>query len=288
MTQQNTNYHITSLYRCIDCVNTLDSDLYIMTAGVENCKPDKKIGPSFRKGYHIHVILSGKGTLWIDKQPVNLSAGQIFVVPNHTETRYEPDPKDPWQYAWLTINGKNARTYLSYAGFKNSWVRNCNCSPNRFLEIIDKIIGATELTMVNELKRNSCMFEFLALLAETKDPVKEIRHDFSPDLYVQYATQFIHLNYASIKVNDIAAYIGINRSYLATIFKNKLHISPQEYLLNYRLNKAKQLLCTTELPIQEISARVGYDNPLTFSKMFKNAFGKSPKHYRLEMQDNPV
>lgn len=126
------------------------------------------------------------------------------------------------------------------------------------------------------------MHEILALLVETRIPRKEIRHEFSPDLYVQYAVQFIHLNYSHIRVNDIAKYIGINRSYLTTIFKNKLNVSPQEYLVSYRLNKGKQLLCTTDLSIQDIAASVGYDNPLTFSKMFKNAYGKSPRHFRQE------
>ena len=53
--------------------------------------------------------------------------------------------------------------------------------------------------------------------------------------------------------------------------------------MSYRLNKAKQLLQITGLSIREVAFRVGYDNPLTFSKMFKNAFGVSPKYYREEV-----
>lgn len=276
-------YHLTSLYRCIDCVNTLDSDLFITFCGIENCTPGKKYGPCLREGYHIHFVLTGKGSLRIEDQYRNLSAGQIFVLPDGIETEYQADHDDPWQYAWITIDGRNTLTCLKAAGFEDSWIRECNCNPDRFVEIIDRILGITELTMVNELKRNSYMHELLALLVETKSPEKEVRHDFSPDVYVQYAVQFIHLNYSHIKVNDIARYIGINRSYLTTIFKNKLNVSPQEYLVSYRLNKGKQLLRTTDLSIQEIASRIGYDNPLTFSKMFKNAYGKSPRYYRQEI-----
>lgn len=278
-------YHLTSRYRCIDCVNTLDSDLYVTICGIENCMAGKKYGPCPRVGYHIHFILSGKGFLRIGNETWNLSAGQIFVLPDGIESEYQADLEDPWYYAWITIDGKNALACLKAAGFENSWVRECNCNPDRFVEIIDKILGITELTIVNELRRNSYMHEILAILVETKSPRKEVRHDFSPDLYVQYAVQFIHMNYSHIKVNDIANYIGINRSYLTTIFKNKLNVSPQEYLVTYRLNKGKQLLRTTDLSIQEIAARIGYDNPLTFSKMFKNAYGKSPRYYRQEIRE---
>ena len=275
-------YHVTSRYRCMDCVNMLDSDLYVSTCGIENCSPGHKFGPCRRADYHIHFILGGKGTLRIENQTWHLSAGQIFVLPENQEVEYQADHDDPWQYAWITVGGSNALPCLKAAGFEDSWLRECNCNPNCFVELIDKILGSTELTLVNELKRNSCMHEILALLVETKCAKKEIRHEFSPDLYVQYAVQFIHLNYSHIRVNDIANYIGINRSYLTTIFKNKLNVSPQEYLVSYRLNKVKQLLCTTDLSIQEIAASVGYDNPLTFSKMFKNAYGKSPRHFRQE------
>ncbi|MDO5411551.1 MAG: helix-turn-helix domain-containing protein, partial [Lachnospiraceae bacterium] len=275
-------YHITSSYRCIDCVNTLDSDLYVIHCGIENCASRQTFGPLAREGYHLHVILTGQGTLRLQNDIFHLSAGQIFILPNGIEVEYQANMDDPWQYAWFAFSGKNALPCIKSAGFEKTWIRDCNCDPEEFAEIADKIISITELTLANELKRNAYLHEMLALLVRTKSPTQEVRHDFSPDLYVQYAVQFIHLNYAHIKVNDIARYIGINRSYLTAIFKNKLNVSPQEYLVSYRLNKGKQLLSTTNLSIQDIAARIGYDNPLTFSKMFKSTYGKSPRYYRQE------
>ncbi len=95
--------------------------------------------------------------------------------------------------------------------------------------------------------------------------------------------EYIQRHYSLIRVNDIASYLGISRYYLAHIFKEKLHVSPQEYLLNYRLERSAMLLRTTGLSIQEISEKAGYENPLTFSKIFKNAYGLSPKNYRAKI-----
>ncbi|MDO5550738.1 MAG: helix-turn-helix transcriptional regulator, partial [Lachnospiraceae bacterium] len=64
-----------------------------------------------------------------------------------------------------------------------------------------------------------------------------------------------------------------------------LGVSPQQYLLQYRLDMACQLLRTTELPIQDIAKRIGYDNQLTFSKMFKKKYEVSPKQYRMNMNE---
>lgn len=77
--------------------------------------------------------------------------------------------------------------------------------------------------------------------------------------------------------------MGINRSYLSDIFKKKLGMPPQNYLVHYRMERGGELLRTTELPIQEVAKRSGYDNPLTFTKMFKKTYGVSPREYRIRM-----
>ena len=83
-----------------------------------------------------------------------------------------------------------------------------------------------------------------------------------------------------IKVNDMCSYIGITRSYLTKIFKQVLHVSPYEYLLGVRMNKASLLLQTTALPVKQIAEMVGYKDALVFSKAFKQKIGSSPKAFR--------
>jgi len=56
--------------------------------------------------------------------------------------------------------------------------------------------------------------------------------------------------------------------------------------MRYRLNIAANQLATTSLSIQEIATDIGYHNPLTFSKIFKQEFGVSPKHYREEKRQS--
>ena len=63
-------------------------------------------------------------------------------------------------------------------------------------------------------------------------------------------------------------------------------VSPQEYLMQCKLEQARKLLLETDAPVQDIARRVGYDNPLTFSKIFKGSFGVSPKTYRRQKREH--
>ena len=83
-----------------------------------------------------------------------------------------------------------------------------------------------------------------------------------------------------ISIEEIAEVCGINRSYLGKIFKKNVGKSPQEFLMNYRMVKATELLKLTDLSIADIGKAVSYENQLHFSRAFKTILGISPRHWR--------
>lgn len=96
---------------------------------------------------------------------------------------------------------------------------------------------------------------------------------------------FIHYNYRTIEVKDVVNFIGFSRGYLSTAFRKTKGMSVQEYLLRVRMQKAKELIKATDLQIQEIGKRVGYDDQLNFSRIFRKYEGVSPSEFRREIND---
>ena len=268
-----------------------DVELYLTVCGTERCTPDKFYGPIVRRDYHVHFVLSGGGTLEMDGKVYRPHRGQIFVTVPGVDLFYYSDPEDPWHYAWVSFNGSKAALYLEKAGLTADHpVRDCYLEPEEFLTIIEEILNHHEITVANELTRTSLLYQILALLVNSQNQNlerqnKPIPYDYSPDVYVDNALTYIHNHYKDAKVSDIASYIGITRSYLTHIFKQRMEISPQEYLLSYRLEQSSRLLRTTGMSVQEIAEAIGYENPLTFSKMFKNVYGMSPKYYRQKVME---
>lgn len=286
------SYRVGATFRLL-CLVPESTELALTVCGIERCVPSQSYGPCKRDDYHLHFVLDGKGTLKIEDKYYYPHRGQVFVVPPDVEIHYYCDDNEPWHYTWVSFTGTKAAYYLEKAGITMDHpVRDCYINPEEFCAYTEKILKYHELTVANELIRNSLLYELFALLVHSQnqnliDNHKPVEHDYLPDVYVNYAVEYIHYNYAHIRVSDIADYIGITRSYLTHIFKQKLGVSPQEYLLNYRLDRSLRLLRSTNLSIQEISEKIGYENPLTFSKMFKNVYGSSPKNYRIQMLEKP-
>lgn len=84
----------------------------------------------------------------------------------------------------------------------------------------------------------------------------------------------------SVSLKDIQKQFGINRTRLNEIFVEETSLTCMNYFINMRLQLAKIILSETEVPIGEISARVGYNDMNYFTRLFKKRVGVTPSQFR--------
>ncbi|MGX2959800.1 helix-turn-helix transcriptional regulator [Peribacillus sp. JNUCC 23] len=98
---------------------------------------------------------------------------------------------------------------------------------------------------------------------------------------VLQAIDFIHDHYhEDISMNLIAEYLNMNHSYLSQIFTKEMGISPRKYLITYRIQKAKELIETSNELVSNIAINVGFSDVKHFSKTFKKVTGLTPMQYK--------
>lgn len=98
---------------------------------------------------------------------------------------------------------------------------------------------------------------------------------------IRQAITYIDEHYANdVSLKEVADLVHLNPSYLSTLFRDELNLSFTDYLTKVRIQRAKQLLLTTDLHVTEIAESVGYNTPRYFNKVFKDNVGLTPTMFR--------
>lgn len=83
-----------------------------------------------------------------------------------------------------------------------------------------------------------------------------------------------------LEMPELAANVHFNQDYLTRIFKRKMNMSVKNYIVTCRMERSKELLESTDLPIAEVAYQVGYGNYTSFNRAFKKQFDESPQTFR--------
>lgn len=128
----------------------------------------------------------------------------------------------------------------------------------------------------------SCLYDFLALLVQQGSiGAKQKTMQDNSELYIRKTIEYMEKNYSRhLVIEDIAQVIGLDRNYLGALFKRGVKMTLKEFLTVFRMNRACELLEDSNLTIGDVARSVGYDDPLLFSKVFKNIKGTSPSRFR--------
>ncbi len=263
-------------------------DLGLYQYGWEQCAPMYSYGPHVRNHFLFHYVLAGDGVLEVtrpaggtDYFPVK--AGEGFMIFPRQVTTYYTGEEHPWQYAWVEFDGLRVKETLDLAGISQlnpiyrPSARDLAAQLRQEMLYIGQSRDLTPLHLIGHL------YLLLDLMTRSSSSRKTLQSGKMQDFYVREATSFIEQNFQNdISVEDIAAFCNLNRSYFGKIFRDAVGKSPQEFLIQYRMTKAAELLKLTELAVKDISNAVGYPNQLHFSRAFKSIYGISPRQWRAE------
>ncbi|MDF2613127.1 MAG: AraC family transcriptional regulator [Clostridia bacterium] len=263
---------------CLD----VNLDIKLYSCGTGDCECNFSWGPGIRDHYSLYYVHNGKGRVIMNGITYEVTQGEGFLVSPNTVISYGPDTENPWDYYWVSFNGLHAETYLNRLNLNvKQPLFKCN-NQQVFTQCFKGIFESIHYESSMDLHALSGFYLLLANIAEYTDGA--VTYDEMPsqqEHYIRQAIEFIETNYSrKITIEEIASYVGINRKYLTKLFNLLLNESPQNYLVQFRLSKASELLHHSSLTISEIAHSIGYTDALVFSKVFKKFKNLSPKAYR--------
>lgn len=255
-------------------------DLFLCFCGYAQCQPFHNFGPAVRPNYLLHFILSGKGIYQVGEKKYYLQEGQGFLIEPEAVTYYQADGKEPWTYLWVAFNGTKAPEYVNDLGLNSSHLTFHSEYGKELKRIVLQMLKTNGQETSNQYHLQSLLYEFFSVLA--RDSIVYADQENSKDnFYMNRAVSYIRNHYSEgIRVSDVAKYMCIDRSYLYKLFERSLQLSPQEFLCQFRISRAKELLTVSEQSIENVAFSCGYRDALVFSKAFKKQMGVTPTIYR--------
>jgi YesN/AraC family two-component response regulator len=249
---------------------------------MEKCKKSYSYGPAVRDHYLIHYILKGSGIFHVNGKSYRIKENQGFLICPDIVTYYEADAEDPWIYTWVGFKGIKAEQYLKLANL-NQENPVFECAEIEFVQkCFEDMIKATELKYARELRLQGLLSMFLSELIEEAGKNDTVSSNTNyKELYIKKSLHYVEANYSGkLSIPEMAKSVGLNKNYFSTFFRENIGMTPQQYIIRFRINKACELMENQGLTIGDISRSVGYEDTLGFSKIFKKEKGMSPKEYR--------
>lgn len=151
------------------------------------------------------------------------------------------------------------------------------------LKIDTSTLFEREDTLLEQLKKPRNLTELVGWLStlaiKVIDQIEKENEDVNP--IIKRVLSYIETNYAeNMSLKTLSASFNVNTAYLGQMFIKEMGEPFSNYLNEKRINKAKELLRTTDLELNEIAELVGYVNQSYFSNLFKKATGIYPTKYR--------
>lgn len=235
-----------------------------------------------KDAYEIAIITKGSGHLVIDDQSFPVCVGSVTVIPPDVAHRFTADMDPGMQYYTLRFKSTpeegELQTFFHSLGCAVTSGINYMPHIQQTLRLLFNIHhangGVADSTFQSvslgllQLTRTLFTNETMTLRIASKYSLGDILS------YIQNNRE------QKITLESLAQKFNISPSHLSRIFSNAYHMSPINYLILSRITYATEYLLKSDLTINEIAERVGYDNPTHFTNMFVKRIGCTPSEYR--------
>lgn len=151
------------------------------------------------------------------------------------------------------------------------------------LALLDEIIMLHTYAERNELLLQGKLLTYISLILEEANSAQKAS-SYKRRIVMQSQSYIKEHFCEQIKLSDIAKDVNLSPNYFHSLFTEVCGITPHDYLVEHRINIAKNLLITADLSLSDIAERCGFRNQQYLTSVFKSKIGLSPTHFKKEHQ----
>ncbi|WP_394917989.1 helix-turn-helix domain-containing protein [uncultured Robinsoniella sp.] len=235
--------------------------------------------PNGRIDYQLIYVAKGKADFEKNGVRKELAAGSLILYRPLEPQKYYYYAQNTPELFWIHFSGYGAEALLDAAGFKEQDMLEIGFT-SEYTQIMNKMIRELQLKRPGHCELLTLYFrEFLTLISrhQQEKGIGSTKIKSEIETAVHYFNE--HFS-QELSIQDYAAANHISTCWFIRTFRQYMGMTPMQYITSIRITKAKELLETTDLTINEIGDLTGYQNALYFSRIFKKTVGAAPTEYR--------
>lgn len=233
-----------------------------------------------RVDYQLICMVGGKGLFRFGGETIEVTGGQIVIYAPGQPQHYSYCAGDATEAYWIHFTGYAARDYMQQFGLLSSHIHTVG-AVDEMVTLYKKIIR--ELSMNKPMSGQMAaahLLELLALIGRKLQHTDDKRKG-DPHSDIHRVMETMHEKYnQQLVIAELAKQCSLSLFRFIHKFKDVTGTNPVKYLTGIRISEAKKLLSESSLTVKEIAAIVGYENPLYFSRVFRNEVGMPPSEYK--------
>lgn len=242
--------------------------------------------------YVLIYCIDGSGWYNLDGTRYEVRRNHYFILPAYKPHEYGADEQDGWTIYWVHFCGSHAKIYAEGADKPQSINTALNSRISDRNYIFEEILSTLHFgNGIEDLRYSSSLLHhYLASLryirlyrrdirmeGKNQAPIQRIQENNIIDAAIHYMRENIERR---ITLNDVITYIGYSASHFSSKFKKATGSSPLAYFNRLKIEYACHLLTVTDMHINQICFKVGFEDSLYFSRLFSKIMGVSPRKYR--------
>ena len=225
--------------------------------------------------------VKGKGWCEIEGSRHAVSAGDVLVMPPGCAHTYGADEHRPWTIFWVHVKGQNVVALRDELRTTPANPVLCLGENPELLALFEELLEVVEhgYAASRLLYASQILAHLIGLVIWDCRQIQRGPLDNAHRILESIAYMKQHLDHNATAAS-FAALANLSESHYRSLFKSQIGYAPMDYFIRLRMHKACQLLDTTTLSVKEIAVKVGYEDPLYFSRIFRSVMEHSPKQYR--------
>lgn len=238
--------------------------------------------PEGRRDYLFCYIAQGGLCLKIDGSESVVQNGVLLIPPQVPYQYYSQPVNDCMELYWIHFTGSYAAQYLKECGLNDGYFFSTERTEELSVSVQTIAREMTFQQIAYDKVTQSLLVYVLALTARYH--VSEQHTSRNIDARMQKVIEYIYLWYArELSIKEMASVAALSVSRFSSLFKQTFGLNPLQYIINYRIKRACDLLRHTEYSVSTVAEKVGFSDPLYFSRVFKKQMKVNPTAYRQKM-----